>query len=94
VKCDQQQQTHEKNDVSNYGINLQKIILNSPITILAMFPAGESSHKIDAVFCWFKEGFCGFGLWEIKMLWVQVMGVTLVYFLLQWLLLLIHLLFS
>jgi hypothetical protein len=60
VKCDQQQQTHKKNDVSNYGINLQKIILNSPITILPMFLAGEFSHKIEAVFCW--------------VLWVWIMG--------------------
>jgi hypothetical protein len=46
VKCDQQQQTHKKNDVFNYGINLQKIILNSPITILPMFLAGEFFLKL------------------------------------------------
>jgi hypothetical protein len=31
VKCDQQ--THIKNDASNYGINLKKIIQQSSITI-------------------------------------------------------------
>jgi hypothetical protein len=50
VKCDQQ--THKKNDVSNYGINLLKIILNSSITVRPMFLAGEFSHEIEAVFCW------------------------------------------
>jgi hypothetical protein len=38
-----------KNDVSNYGINLKKIIQGSPITILPMFLAGEFPHKIEAV---------------------------------------------
>jgi hypothetical protein len=78
VKCDQQQQTHEKNDVSNYGINLQKAILNSPITILPMFLDREFSYEMEAVFCWVQGGFYGFGLWEVEMLWVWVMGVTLV----------------
>jgi hypothetical protein len=41
-----------KNDASNYGINLQKIILNSLVTILPMFLAGEFSRRIEAVFCW------------------------------------------
>jgi hypothetical protein len=67
-----------KNDVSNYGINVKKIIQQSPITILPMFLDGEFPHKIEAVFCWVQGGFYGFGLWEVKMLWVQVMGVTLV----------------
>jgi hypothetical protein len=44
------QQTH-KNDVSNYGINLKKIIQRSPITSLPVFLAGEFPHKIEA-FCW------------------------------------------
>ncbi len=39
---------------------------------------GEFSHKIEADFCWVWEGFYGFGLWEVEMLWVRVMGVTLV----------------
>jgi hypothetical protein len=43
-----------------------------------MFLAGEFSHKIEAVFfAGFKEFLYGFGLWEVKMLWVQVMGLTL-----------------
>ncbi len=48
VKCDQQ--THTKNDVSNYGINLKKIIQQSPITILPMFLAGEFPHQVEAGF--------------------------------------------
>jgi hypothetical protein len=43
-----------------------------------MFFAGEFYHKIEAVFCWVRGGFYGFGLWEVEMLWVWVMGVTLV----------------
>ncbi len=41
VKCDQQ--THKKNNVSNYGINIKKIIQQSPITILPIFLAGFDS---------------------------------------------------
>jgi hypothetical protein len=52
-----------KNYSSNYGINLQKIIFNSPTTILPMFLAREFSHKIEAVFAGF-EG----------ILWVWIMG--------------------
>jgi hypothetical protein len=48
VKCDQH--THKKNYVSNYGIDVKKIIQRSPITILPMFFAGEFPHKIEAVF--------------------------------------------
>jgi hypothetical protein len=59
VKCDQE--THKKNDVSNYGINLKKIFQQSPKTILPMFFAGEFPHQIEAVFCWDREGFYGFG---------------------------------
>jgi hypothetical protein len=55
VKCDQQ--THLKNDVSNYGINLKKIIQRSPIRILSMFFAGEFPHKIEAVFLLGSRGF-------------------------------------
>jgi hypothetical protein len=43
-----------------------------------MFLAGEFSHKIEAVFAGFEGVFYGFGLWEVEMLWVWVMGVTLV----------------
>jgi hypothetical protein len=50
----------------------------SPITILPMLFAGKFSLKIEAVFCWIRGGFYGFGLWEVKMLWVWVRGVTLV----------------
>jgi hypothetical protein len=66
-----------KNAVSNYGINMKKIIQQSPITILPMFLAGEFPHKIEAVFLLDLRGFFyGFGLWEVEMLRVQVMGVT------------------
>ncbi len=47
VKCDQQ--THKKH-VSNYGINLKKIIQQSPITI-----AGEFTHNIEAFFAGFDS---------------------------------------
>jgi hypothetical protein len=43
-----------------------------------MFLAGEFPHKIEAVFCWIRGGFYGFVLWEVEMLCVRVMGVTLV----------------
>jgi hypothetical protein len=66
-----------KNDVSNYDINLKKTIQQSPITILPMFLAGESPIRLGLFSAGF-EGFYGFGLWEVKMLWVQLMGVTLV----------------
>ncbi len=39
---------------------------------------GLIPHKIEAVFLLGSRGFYGLGLWEVKMLWVQVMGVTLV----------------
>ncbi len=51
-----------KNDVSNYGINLKKIIQQSPISILPMLLAGEVPHNIEAVFAGFKgvsHGFSG-----------------------------------
>ncbi len=66
-----------KNDVSNSCINLQKIILSSPITILPTFLPGEFS-VYETVFCWVQGGFYRFGLWEVEVLWVWVMGVTLV----------------
>jgi hypothetical protein len=50
----------KKNDVFNYGINLKKIIQQSPITILPMFFAWEFPHKIEAVFCLVIGGFYGF----------------------------------
>jgi hypothetical protein len=53
-------------NVSNYGINLKKIIQQSSITILSMLLAGEFPHDIEAVFCGVQEGFYGFGLWVVK----------------------------
>ncbi len=74
VKCEQQ--THkEKTHVSNYGINLKKIIQQSPILILSMFLAGGLSHKIEA---FFAGRFYGFGLWGVATLWGRVLGVKLV----------------
>jgi hypothetical protein len=72
------QQTHKKNDVSNNGINLKKIVQRSLITILPMYFAGEFSHNFEAVFCWVRGGFLWVGLWEVEKLWVRFMGVTLV----------------
>jgi hypothetical protein len=55
-----------------------------------MFLAGEFPHKIEADFCCVRlsheieafllgsRGFLWFWIMEVKMLWVQVMGVTLV----------------
>jgi hypothetical protein len=49
-----------------------------PIRILPMLLAGRQTHKIKAFFMGLRV-FYGFGLWEFKMLWVRIMGVTLVY---------------
>ncbi len=57
VKCDQQQQTHKKIDVSKSGIKLKKSIHRSPITIHPMFLAGRYSHKNAAVFAGIKGAF-------------------------------------
>jgi hypothetical protein len=48
-----------------------------PITIYQMLLAGRQTHKNNGFF-WVRWGFHGFGLWEVKMLWVWIMGVTLV----------------
>jgi hypothetical protein len=34
--------------------------------------------RLKLCFAGFEKGFYRFGLWEVKMLWVRVMGVTLV----------------
>jgi hypothetical protein len=52
-----------KNDFSIYGINLKKIIQQSPITILPKFLAGEFPYKIEAVFAGFEGVFMGLELW-------------------------------
>jgi hypothetical protein len=86
-----------KNDVFNYGIYLKKIIQQDPITSLPMFfncwgipntietdyfAGFNSPVRLRLCFCWVRRGcIYGFGLWEVKMLWVPVMGVTLVYIL-------------
>jgi hypothetical protein len=43
-----------------------------------MLLAGRQTHKNKAFFLWVRGGFYGFGLWEVNMLWVWIMGVTLV----------------
>jgi hypothetical protein len=43
-----------------------------------MFLAGESLIKMELFFARF-EVFYGFVLWKASMLWVEVVGVTLVY---------------
>jgi hypothetical protein len=66
-----------KNNVSNYGINLKKIIQQSSITIVPMFLAGEFLHNIEAVFCWvqFPHNIeAAFLLGSRGFLWVQIMG--------------------
>jgi hypothetical protein len=52
-----------KNDASNYGINLKKIIQQCPITILPMLFSGKFPHKIEV----FLLGLRVF-------LWVRIMG--------------------
>jgi hypothetical protein len=39
-----------------------------------MFFAGKFPHKILKLFFAGLEGFYGFGLWEVKMLWVWTSG--------------------
>jgi hypothetical protein len=48
VKCDQQ--THKKNDNSNYGINLKKMIQQSSHDYFQMLHYGRQTHKNRAVF--------------------------------------------
>jgi hypothetical protein len=51
-----------------------------PIRILPMFHAGRFSHKMKLFFFFLfgSSGFFGFILWEVPMLWGEIMGVTLV----------------
>jgi hypothetical protein len=69
-----------KSYASNYGINLRKSSNKVPITIFQMLLAGKQTHKNKAFFMGSTVlgGFYGFVLWEVKMLWVWIMGVTLV----------------
>jgi hypothetical protein len=48
VKGDQQ--THKKNDASNYGVNLKKIILPSSHNYFQMLHYGRRTHNNRAVF--------------------------------------------
>jgi hypothetical protein len=57
VDVKRDQQTHKNLMSPIVGINLKKIIQQSPITILPMFLAEEFAHKIEAVFCWVRGGF-------------------------------------
>jgi hypothetical protein len=60
----------------------RKLLNEVSITILPMFCAGRQSHKNGAVFLLGLSGFYhfyGFGSWEVEMLWVCFMGVTLVH---------------
>ncbi len=71
-----------KKDVSKTGINLKKIIQQSPINILPpLFFAGRFFHKNDTGSCWAGVGFYFMGsayIWEATILWGGLMGVTLV----------------
>jgi hypothetical protein len=75
VKGDQQ--THKKNNASNYGINLKKIILQSSHHNVHMLLAGRRTHNNKAFFMG-SRGLLWDRLWEVKILWVRIMGVTLV----------------
>ncbi len=48
-----------------------------PLKIFQMLFARRRTDK-NKLFLWVRGGFYGFRLWEVKMLWVRVMGVTLV----------------
>ncbi len=76
VKCDQQ--THLKIRPPVMASISRKASNKVPRTILQMLLAGRRTHKNEAFFM----GLRGF-LWvriiaEVKMLWVRIMGVTLV----------------
>jgi hypothetical protein len=68
-----------KNDASNYGINLKKITEQSSHNNSSDVTCWETIKPIKIKhFLWVQGGSYGFGLWEVKMLWVWIMGVTLV----------------
>jgi hypothetical protein len=68
-----------KNDISNYGINFKKIIQQSSHNKSFHVPCWETHPiKMEQLFAGFEEDFYGFGLGEVEMIWVWVMGVTLV----------------
>ncbi len=82
VECDQQ--THKKILPPIMASISRKSPNKVPITILQILVfAGRLSHKSGALFCWVQRGFYGCGLWEVEMLWVRVMGVTLVFLVLS-----------
>ncbi len=52
VKCDQQ--THKKNDASNHGINLKKMILQSSHNNFQILLVGRRTHDNRALFYGFE----------------------------------------
>jgi hypothetical protein len=74
VKGDQQ--TH-KNDTSNYGINLKKIIQQSSHNYFQMFFAGRRTHNNRAFFNGFEGAFMG-SIMGSQNIMGSIMGVTLV----------------
>jgi hypothetical protein len=61
-----------KNDESNYGINLKKSSNKVPIIIFRCYVMGDKPIIIEQFM-----GSRGL-LWEVKLSWVRIMGVTLV----------------
>jgi hypothetical protein len=55
----------------------RKLSNKVPISIFQMLLAGRHTHENRAFFMG-SRGLYGFGLWEVKMLWVRFMGVTVV----------------
>jgi hypothetical protein len=82
VKCDHQ--THTKMMPLIMASISRKSSNKVSITIFQMLLVGRRTHKSKAFFLQVQRGFYGFRLWEVKMLWVRIMGVTLVFVHLSW----------
>jgi hypothetical protein len=75
VKCDQQ--THKKMMPPIMASISRKSSNKVPIIIFQMLLAGRRTHNKEH----FLKGLRGFlwgGLWEVKILWVRIMGITIV----------------
>ncbi len=76
VKCDQQ--THKKMMTPIMASISRKSSNKVPIIIFQMLPAGRRTHNKREFFMGLR-GFLWVRLWKVRMLWVWIMGVTLVY---------------
>jgi hypothetical protein len=76
VKCDQQ--THKKMTPSIMASISRKSSDKFPILIFQMLLAERRTHNNRAFFMGSRV-FLWVRLWEVKILWVWIMGVTLVY---------------